>query len=570
MNRAWSRGFSTLIFCIVAMVMAGGFIVTLSGSQTMDLNLQVRAENKRVAEGTARNALQIAYAKLSEDRNWGKDGEYVYWESTSSPGATAKVTFRALSDSGHADIPAGQALENPDLFSVNNLGGEDSVLAYNGMVVTPGSVVVVAVGEYRGAREIGYQIFLGSPLPYSLASQGSLKVSGETVVGGLDSIEAVQELSQSELDVDDLSDAGLVSNDEVELSGDIQVVGDVEYLNRISQESSVSVKGEVKQLGSQAELPQIRIEDYDPKGNPTDTSDDLATLVERTEAEVPGALENPLFGFQRFSNDVSFPDGLTLDGSGVFIDGDVVLDGPLVGSGLLVATGSITLRGGADLKADALAAVISGGDLTINGQTQNGQARPSAFQGLMYSQGDLTLSNTRTVGTVVSASDATGAPGSLTIRDSQVISTPDTSSFELVIKNFESGGGGLSTQTQTEKEGEGWEILEPNPADLLRQDENGNPAFIFSDSDLKIRIQQPDGSWRVLDDPSTAEANGLETGEFNSLDRAYKKLTNTWETTRITDLNNKKELVDILEFDINEFLKVSTRLKAKRVFFYEN
>ena len=102
-----------------------------------------------------------------------------------------------------------------------------------------------------------------------------------------------------------------------------QVVGDVEYLNRIPQESSVSVKGEVKQLGSQAELPQIRIEDYDPKGNPTDTSDDLATLVERTEAEVPGALENPLFGFQRFSNDVSFPDGLTIHSS-VFQVHDVV------------------------------------------------------------------------------------------------------------------------------------------------------------------------------------------------------------------------------------------------------
>ena len=348
-----------------------------------------------------------------------------------------------------------------------------------------------------------------------------------------------------------------------------QVVGDVEYLNRIPQESSVSVKGEVKQLGSQAELPQIRIEDYDPKGNPTDTSDDLATLVERTEAEVPGALENPLFGFQRFSNDVSFPDGLTLDGSGVFIDGDVTLDGPLEGSGLLVATGSITLRGGADLKADALAAVISGGDLTINGQTQNGQSKPSAFQGLMYSQGDLTLSNTRTVGTVVSASDATGTPGSLTIRDSQIISTPDTSSFQLVIKKFESSGGtgiqaALGGNTLA---GNGWEILEPNSADLLRQDENGEPSFVFEDSDLKIRIQQPDGTWRVIDDPSGAEANGLHSEELTAVNEAYDALKELWSDTRVPELNNKKELVDILEFDINEFLKVSTRLKAKRVYF---
>ena len=331
------------------------------------------------------------------------------------------------------------------------------------------------------------------------------------------------------------------------------------------------MKGEVKQLGSQAELPQIRIEDYDPKGNPTDTSDDLATLVERTEAEVPGALENPLFGFQRFSNDVSFPDGLTLDGSGVFIDGDVVLDGPLVGSGLLVATGSITLRGGANLKADALAAVISGGDLTINGQTQDGQAKPSAFQGLMYSQGDLTLSNTRTVGTVVSASDATGTPGSLTIRDSQVISTPDTSDFKLAIRNFKlSSPGGRGGESALE--GDGWEILEPNPADLITPDDEGNrrfdPGLVVGS--LKIRIQQSDKSWLVVDDPSQAAANGLGIDEANILSIAFNNSVTTWIDTRIPELNNQKELVDILEFDINEFLKVSTRLKARRVHFFEN
>ena len=201
--------------------------------------------------------------------------------------------------------------------------------------------------------------------------------------------------------------------------------------------------------------------------------------------------------------------------------------------GLLVATGSITLRGGADLKADALAAVISGGDLTINGQTQNGQSKPSAFQGLMYSQGDLTLSNTRTVGTVVSASDATGAPGSLTIRDSQVISTPDTASFQLVIKKFETQtAGGLGGHFSLA--GDGWEILEPNPADLLVSNDQGDLHFDPSlvEQNLKIRVRKSDKSWRVISALSDITNSDLSNAEQLSLTRAYNCLLYTSPSPR--------------------------------------
>ena len=139
-----------------------------------------------------------------------------------------------------------------------------------------------------------------------------------------------------------------------------------------------------------------------------------------------------------------------------------------------------------------MAAILADGNLTVNGTS----GQPSTFQGLLYSTGDLTLSNTRTIGTAVSASDASGQPGTLTVKDSTVIATPDTSDFRIVLKKYgPQATGGLGGLTQSDKTlGNGWEILEPNPADLLIDGKfQWNPAL------LKIRIKQPDGSWKIIE-----------------------------------------------------------------------
>ena len=96
------------------------------------------------------------------------------------------------------------------------------------------------------------------------------------------------------------------------------------------------------------------------------------------------------------------------------------------------------MNGGSDMKADVMAAVLAEGDLTVSGYS----GQPSTFQGLLYSTGNLTLSNTRTIGTAISASDAQGVPGKLVVEDSTVIATPDTSDFRIVLKKYGPAGGG--------------------------------------------------------------------------------------------------------------------------------
>lgn len=381
-----------------------------------------------------------------------------------------------------------------------------------------------------------------------------------------------------EPDTDELEEAGIASNDigqAIKLSGNVKIVGDVTAVGSIEKDASVEIiRGVDKQFQDPAEIPEIDFAKYDPLGDPADPSDDRPTLVERTESVVLDAVNNPLYGFQRFSGNTTFPDGLKLDGSAIFVDGDLILDGPLVGSGLVVATGDVTLRGGANMKADVLAAVLAKGDLTIGG-TQDpltGETKSSTFQGLMYAEGDLTLTKTRTVGTAISAGSATGGPGKLTVEDSTVISTPDTSDFRLVVKTFATDPGpqgmaGISVA----KSGKGWELLEPNPADFLTEDVEGNPVFLWDDSYLKIRVQPdpPSGPWVIINEPGEAEAAGLVGSELETLRAAYGFLDKTWREERVTKLNReyKKELVEIIEFDLNEFLNVSSRLQAKRVFY---
>lgn len=100
---------------------------------------------------------------------------------------------------------------------------------------------------------------------------------------------------------------------------------------------------------------------------------------------------------------------------------------------------------------------------------------------------------------------------------------------------------------------------------------DGSSTFVWDRSQLKIRVQQADGSWKIINTPEEAAAAGLAPGGLDSLQELYLVLEREWRRTRVPELQAQyeQELVDILGFDINEFLKVSSRLKAKQVFYVD-
>ena len=273
--------------------MAAGFLLVLFSFQSIDLRLQSQGENLRVSSQASNNALALASAHIAEDRDWGKKGESIHWGDPN--GSLARVRFRqspSIAALGEEIPPVIQVGEAPppdmadweeELDSINNLGGENSIMAYNGVIVPPNAILVVAVGENRGKQQVAYQIIIGSPQPYSLGASGPLKVTGDTLVAGLESTLEAVSLGPDPAP-DDLDEAGLVSNDNhsdaVMLDGNIDIVGDVSAVGQIQKSAQVTIDGEEKPNSQAQDFPVIDFDAYDPKGDPNDPSDDRATLGE--------------------------------------------------------------------------------------------------------------------------------------------------------------------------------------------------------------------------------------------------------------------------------------------------
>ena len=291
--------------CLVASVLTVLLLLILFSAQSVDLTLQVKSENLRVASPAARNGLELAVAHLREDRDWGKNGEAIQWHDPNTPGATGQIRFAPPAGSSTEPVAlqvgpppsvAPESLEEK-FYSVNNLGGLNTVLAFDGEVlVPPNAILLVSVGRYRDTTQIAYQAVVGSPLPFSLASEGALRVTGDTVVGSLESLDEARELAEGEIPLDNLEDSGLVSNDSsldaITLEGEGKVVGNVEALGQINAESSVSISGEARVLDSPIDIVALNLDEYDPLGDPADPSDDRPTHVPNNNTVVADAIEN--------------------------------------------------------------------------------------------------------------------------------------------------------------------------------------------------------------------------------------------------------------------------------------
>lgn len=71
--------------------------------------------------------------------------------------------------------------------------------------------------------------------------------------------------------------------------------------------------------------------------------------------------------------------------------------------------------------------------------------------------------------------------------------------------------------------------------------------------------------------PSEAVAAGLAAEQLESLQNDYDDIKALWIDTRVPELQSQyeQELVDILGFDLNEFLKVSSQLKTRQIFYVD-
>jgi hypothetical protein len=186
------------------------------------------------------------------------------------------------------------------------------------------------------------------------------------------------------------------------------------------------------------------------------------------------------------------------------------------------------------------------------------------FNGLLYTEGNFALSNTRTVGAAVAAGDGTAGGGSsMTIVDSEVLASPDGADVAIAIQNFgETGAVGLGGMHGTESAGDD-PIIEPHAADLLVDGQvQTDPTFIRS----LIKISYQGVIYDALEDLP----GEIGPSQRKSIELAFDEVTDIW-LKRAKDLQaqHEKEPVEIVRFDLNEFLNVSDRLRSSRTFYIE-
>ena len=151
----------------------------------------------------------------------------------------------------------------------------------------------------------------------------------------------------------------------------------------------INVLGELKEKAAAAPLPDIPLVRFDPVArglNPV---------------QFAGAPTNsPILDSPTLSTGPFIVNGdLTLKNSLLYVKGDLEVKGKLMGQGALIVEGKTHLHGSADMDASGRVALISQGDIILEGA---GPAS-SCFQGLVYTRGKLTARGLTIMGCLIAA-----------------------------------------------------------------------------------------------------------------------------------------------------------------------
>jgi hypothetical protein len=133
-------------------------------------------------------------------------------------------------------------------------------------------------------------------------------------------------------------------------------------------------------------------------------------------------------GYAYNNGDVYVTGNLSLNGGVLYIQGDLTVTGEVTGKGAIFTTGNATINGSANLTSDDSMALVSGGNITLTGLPSN-MGTPS-FQGLLYTQGNLTASNIALVGNYV-ANGGNTSVGNITLSNVSFLAAQDQTTIHI-------------------------------------------------------------------------------------------------------------------------------------------
>lgn len=377
------------------------------GSSMTHLQLSNRASNGEIARSMAESMVAVGLEEVLQNENFGQlrsEAEVLALKGA-EPGARGRLTFN-VETAKDWGVP----------HSTNNLENDGAVAGFNGRVVPASSLHLVGTGECNGVTRTVEAILYVPRFPYVIASAGKFATEGETLVASVDGSEPV--VDWRNLDHDRLKPGDVVANspasDALKLGPGTTITGDAKTVGGVQIENGAQVLGQLRTNAGAEKIPRYAVEDYDPSLTGKLGVNHIGQSVVNR-----GAYE----GWNRREGDLFVSNGLHLDNGVLFVNGNLSVTGGVTGMGALLVTGDTYVSGRSTLHTDNLAAIISEGDVVLEGVS----AANSMFRGLIYSNGGLRAQNITLLGTLL----VSGTSGDLKLTDTLVIQSPDTVVVDL-------------------------------------------------------------------------------------------------------------------------------------------
>ncbi len=389
---------------LMVMTLASILAFTLAATGLFHLNVCSRADNAMQARNYAESGISRCLEKVIADVYYG-DARNKTIEIKESKTIVGELSFDP-DQARKRDIP----------FSTNNIMNSASIYGCDNRLIPANSIHMVGKGSCNGVTRKMEAIVHIPPFPYCIATSGKFSSEGSIVVGSVENYDDIK----GGIDNGKLLPGNVVSNsrakDAVSLNGKGIITGDLRTSGDVKVEpgSDINVKGAICRHAEPVDIMPIDIQSYDP--------------IDREGVQhLSNFLDNPkIEGYCRVKDSLGVAGDIQLNGSLLYVDGDLSVTGGVKGNGAIVVTGKTKINKGADISSDNLVALLSQGDIKLGG---NGTAEFSSFQGIVYTEGNFEAKNISVCGSFINNGTESST---VTLSDAGMIKVSSYSHVEVL------------------------------------------------------------------------------------------------------------------------------------------
>jgi Tfp pilus assembly protein PilX len=382
------------LFMVIFLAMIAAFVFV--NSSIFHMNTVQRVSDNEQAKNMAESVVAEALEKVMANQSYGKSTSTTYNDEPlklKSNGygnsAVGLLTFNSSKASSVENPITKDKVSIP--WSFNNLECDASKDGC-GRTVPRFAVHLVGTGISNGVvRRIEAVVHI-PPFPYAIASSGKFESGDGLLVAGVKKPEDAFN-GASMIAPENLIPSHIASNSRdvkaVKLGSGTKITGNVRASGGIETDphGGTNILGQMLCNADPVALPRIDVTTYDPI---TQGMEGVQTLPASMDAQT-------LEGAGKRAGNLTVNGDLTLDGALVYINGDLTIHGGVKGKGGLFVTGKTVIDCGSSLDTSNAAVLMSKGDITLGGIGKES----SAFQGLIYTEGNLKAEKITLLGALV-------------------------------------------------------------------------------------------------------------------------------------------------------------------------